>query len=107
MFNMTTRMQKHKKELCFLSRCSKDQRYNLLNTAPSSLVHAVGDCAKSVLEGDLPISNYYRKKLRKDINILKKLATRNKSITSKKKIIKSQRGSSLLAVLWKVLKGLF
>ena len=107
MFNMTKRMQKHKKELCFLSRCSKEQRYKLLNTAPSSLVHAVGDCAKSVLEGDLPISNYYRKKLRKDINILKKLATRNNSITSKKKILKSQKGSSIIGVLWRVLKGLF
>ena len=107
MFNMTTRMQKHKKELCFLTRCSKRQRYNLLNTAPSTLFHAVGDCAKSILEGDLPISNYYRKKLRKDINILKKLATRNNSISSKKKILKSQKGSSVLGVLWKVLKNLF
>ena len=71
---MSTRMKKHKKELCFLSKCSRAQRSNYLNTAPSTLIHAVGDCAKTLLEGDLPISNYYRKRLRKDINALKTLS---------------------------------
>ena len=106
-FNMTTRMQKYKKELCFLGRCSKTQRNRYLNAAPSMLIRAVGDSAKSLLEGNLPISNYYRKKLRKDINILKKLATRGVPITTKKKILQSQRGGALLPIIFNVLKNLF
>ena len=104
---MSARMKKYKKELCFLSKCSKTQRDNYLKTAPSTLIHAVGDCAKTVLEGDLPISNYYRKKLRKDISGLKTLSKRSTSITRKKKYLNSQRGSSILNLLWKVVSNLF
>ena len=104
---MTTRMQKYKKELCFLGRCTKVQRNKYLKTAPSTLIHAVRDSAKSLLEGDLPISRYYRKKLRKDIKILKKLANRSESIATKKKVLNSQKGSSVLGVIWNVIKNLF
>ena len=104
---MTTQMQKYKKELCFLGRCSKTQRNRYLNTAPSTLVNAVINSEKSFLEGNLSISNYYRKILRKDINIFKKLATRGVPIATKKKILRSQKGEALLPIKFNVLKNLF
>lgn len=90
-----------------MGRCTKVQRNKYLKTAPSTLIRAVGDSAKSLLEGDLPISRYYRKKLRKDIKILKKLANRSESIATKKKVLNSQKGSSVLGVIWNVIKNLF
>ena len=96
---MSARMKKYRKELCFLSKCNKTQKDIYLKTAPSTLLHAVGDCAKTVLEGNLPISNYYRKKLRKHINGLKTLSKRNKSIAHKKKYLKSQVGGNIFSLL--------
>ena len=104
---MSTRMKKHKKDLCFLGRCNKVQRNNFLNVAPATLIQAISDSAKTLLEGDLPISNYYRKKLRKDIVALKKLARKSESITKKRTFLKTQKGGSLLGTIWKVVSNLF
>lgn len=104
---MSARMKKYRKELCFLSKCNKTQKNNYLKSAPSTLVHAVGDCAKTVLEGNLPISNYYRKKLRKHINGLKTLSKRSTSIVQKKRYLKSQVGGNIFSLLWKVVSNLF
>ena len=57
-----------------MSKCNKTQINSYLKSAHSTLVHAVGDSAKTVMKGDLPISSYYWKQLRKHINGLKTLS---------------------------------
>ena len=103
---MSRRMKKYKKELCFLGTCKKNQRQNFVSRASSELLNALGDAIKTLLTGNLPISSYYRKKLRKDISKLKFLSSKG-GIVKKKKFLQSQRGGSLLGTIWHVIKDLF
>ena len=103
---MSRRMQKYKKELCFLGTCKKNQRYIFVKNASNQIINAVGDAIKTLLTGNLPISSYYRKKLRKDISKLRLLSSKG-AVLRKKKLLQSQRGGSLLATVWNVIKNLF
>ena len=104
---MSARIKKYKKELCFLGTCKKHQRVNYIKHAPAGVIHAVGDAAKTLLHGNLPIKNHQHKKLRKKIKSLKTLAARKGSIVKKSKILSSQRGGSFLGTIWSVIKELF
>jgi hypothetical protein len=104
---MTQRMRKYKSELCFLGTCSQKQRCNYLKNAPSGVVNAVGDAANSVLRGNLPLSVAHRKKLRREIKGLKSLSAKRTSLVSKRKLLATQRGGSILGVLWSAVKSLF
>ena len=74
---MSTRMRKYKKDLCFLGRCSRKQRVNYLKSAKPDVINAIGDVAKTVLTGNLPIKLSHRKKLRSRLSTLKQLATKS------------------------------
>ncbi|MEE8289667.1 MAG: hypothetical protein V3R25_09670 [Nitrosomonadaceae bacterium] len=104
---MSRRMLRHKNELCFLGTCSKKQRDNFVKVAPAQVIHAVGDVANTVLRGKLPIKSQQRKKLRKELSNLKKLALKRGSLAGKRKLLVSQRGGSILGTLWSVIKDLF
>ena len=104
---MSRRMRKYKKELCFLGTCKKSQRKSFVSKASSEVLKALGDAIKTLLTGNLPISNHYRKKLRKDVSKLKFLSSSRGGIVKKKKFLQSQRGGSLLGTIWNVIKNLF
>lgn len=103
---MSGRMRKYKKELCFLGTCKKNQRCTFIKSASNQIINALGDAIKTLLTGNLPISNHYRKKLRKDISKLKLLSSKG-GIVKKKRFLQSQRGGSLLGTIWNVIKNLF
>ena len=75
--------------------------------APGEVINAVGDVANTVLRGKLPIKELQRKKLRREMTTLKKLAMKKSSLKNKRKILSSQRGGSILGTLWTVIKNLF
>lgn len=104
---MSARIKKYKKELCFLGTCKKQQRVKFIKHAPAGVIHAIGDAAKTLLHGDLPIKEYHRRKLRKEIKSLKTLAARRESIAKKRKILTSQKGGSFLGTIWNVIKEIF
>ena len=104
---MSRRMRKYKNELCFLGTCNKKQRCNFIKIAPGEVINAVGDVANTVLRGKLPIKAPQRKKLRRELTSLKKLAMKKGSLTHKRKLLSSQRGGSILGTLWSVIKNLF
>jgi len=89
-----------------MGTCKKNQRYIFVKNASNQVINAVGDAIKTLLTGNLPISTYYRKKLRKDISKLKLLSSKG-AIIKKKKFLQSQRGGSLLGIVWNVIKNLF
>ena len=104
---MSNRMKKYRNELCFLGTCSKSQRTNFINRAPAGLIHAISDAVNTVLRGRLPIKELHRKKLRREVSSLKKLSAKRGSVISKRKLLTSQRGGSILGTLWSVIKNLF
>jgi hypothetical protein len=104
---MTQRMQKFRSEFCFLGTCGKKQRCNYLKHAPAGVLNAVGDAANTVLRGNLPLSTAHRKRLRREIKGLKTLAAKKTSLVTKRKLLASQKGGSILGVLWSVVKSLY
>ncbi len=104
---MSKRMKKYRNELCFLSTCSKSQRGNFIKQAPSDIIKAISDISNTLLHGNLPLTVSQRKRLRKDIKLLKQLALKKNSLLKKRKIISSQKGGNILGVIWNVIKNLF
>ena len=86
---------------------NKKQRCDFIKLAPAGVIHAVGDVANTVLRGRLPIKAVQRKKLRRELTSLKKLAMKKGSLAQKRKLLSSQRGGSILGTLWSVIKNLF
>ena len=105
-FRAGASMIKYKRELCFLGTCKPGQRSAYLKQAPAGLIHAVGNVAKILLEGDLHLTESQRQKLRKQRENLITLAAHGASVQKKQKILISQRGGSLLVAIWQVIKPL-
>ena len=99
------RVTRYKNEVCFLSTCKPSQRRAYLKTAPSGVVHAIGDIANTVLRGNLDISDANRTKLRRQQSLLKSLSSRKTSVATKRRLL-SQRGGSFLGVLWNAIKSI-
>ncbi len=104
---MSKRMKKYRNELCFLSTCSKSQRANFIEQAPPDVIGAISDISNTLLHGNLPLTNSQRQRLRKDFKLLKALAGKQNSLVKKRKLILSQKGGSILGVIWNVIKNLF
>jgi hypothetical protein len=104
---MTARIRRYKDDICFLGKCKPAQRKNYIKAAPSGLIQAIGDIAKTLLYGDLPLTDRQRVVLRKHKNSLKVLATHSQSIQKKRAILTNQRGGSLLGNIWTAIKSLF
>ena len=104
---MKARIGRYKDDICFLGKCKPAQRKNYIRAAPSGLIQAIGDIAKTLLYGNLPLTDRQRTVLRKHRSSLKVLATRGQSVTKKRTILSSQRGGSLLGHIWTAIKSLF
>jgi hypothetical protein len=76
-------MKKYKKELCFLSTCSKSQRSNFVKKAPTDVIKAISDISNTILYGKLKLTTSQRQSLRKDIKILNELALKKNSFAKK------------------------
>lgn len=105
---MTARMLRNREQLKLLCTCSKKQRANYIKSAPTSVINAVGDISNTLLRGNkIPIKPAHRTKLRRELKNLKKLAKKKGSIASKRKLLTSQKGGSILGMIWSVIKELF
>ena len=104
---MTKRVHKHRRELCFLGTCkNKAARNRFIKQAPSPVIQSVGDVAKTLLYGELPIKLSDRKKLRKRKSYLLKLASKG-NINRKRKLLSGQVGGNILGTIWNVIKEIF
>lgn len=101
------RVRKYKNELCFLGTCNKNQRCQFAKIAPKGVFEAVGDIANTALQGGLNLKEKDKVKLRPHIATLKKLSRRTQSLTSKRRLLASQKGGSILGTLWNVVKNIF
>jgi len=106
------RIKKHKKELEFICSCSKNQRKNFSLTQKNKLngvLNCLADISNTILYDNKLVSQLSekeRKKLRKHIPSLKKLA-RKLNNNSKVKFIQSQTGGNILKLIWNFIKDIF
>ena len=85
--------------LLLLARTVSDsQRYALLKTATPSQVRVLSEISYHILTSRCKINRIDRKLLRSNINILKKVASIDRSYKSKKRRI-SQQGGAFLSLI--------
>ena len=63
------------------------------------MINAICDCITNVVHGNIPITNYQKGLLRKNIHILRELTLPRKSAASKKKLI-IQHGEGFISTIW-------
>lgn len=101
------RLKKHNATLRFLQKAPTPIKKRILEKASPELIRCICDCAHNVLQGNVPISEAHKRKLKKHKNSLRKLVDSKVSLKKKRKI--SQTGgflSLLLSALAPVLGGI-
>ena len=106
---MTSRMRKHRRELCFLCTSKNSKvRKNYIKQAPLGVIDSVGDIAYTVLTNpQVPLSTKQRRYLKSKRSQLVKLANKKVGHKSKRNLLSSQVGGNILKTIWDILKGIF
>ncbi|KAJ8677375.1 hypothetical protein QAD02_013162 [Eretmocerus hayati] len=87
--------------LCHLS---KDQRIAVLRKSASGLIKCICECALNILNGNIPLNDYEKKKLRKYAEILRKLVIPSGTWNSKRVVIVRKIAEFLPTLILPVLK---
>ena len=99
------RQKKHplrKREADFLRAlyyADSKQRVLLLRQADYNLIRCICECALNILLGNVPLETQEKKRLRKHVNTLRKLADKKKKINKKKIILQNGGGTFLPSLL--------
>ena len=109
---MSSSIRKHAKEINFLCNCTRAQRKQFIRITPqknlSSILKALSQISDKLLYDKRLVSQLsikQRKKLKRFIPALRRLA--RGTYKSKKSVLNSQKGGSLLSVLWNTVKSIF
>lgn len=103
-----TLTQKQLRDLELIKTCPKTLRKQVLKKLPNRSVKAICECTHNVLKGNIPLSPYQKKSLKKYKNSLRKIGTKKGTLFSKKKLIIQQGGflNILIPAALSVLTGL-
>lgn len=99
------RLRVHKHMLHVLKNCKSCVRKNIILNSSGELIKTLGEVCLNVLNGNAKISKKCKSHLRKYKTILRKLAKRDISVSSKRKIL-VQKGGFLPVILSAVLSGI-
>jgi len=100
-------MRKFKQDLQYLGNCPPKTRKLLLKNANTELLKAIAEAAWTVLSGEVKLTPTQRRRLVKDESILRQLATKQRTVSQKRKVLSSQRGGNIVGFLFNLLKNIF
>ena len=103
---MTQRVNKNLSLLKTLHQCSLAEQKNILKSARPELVNAICDCILNILQGNVPISTYHKRKLKAKKDILRKLVHPRKNSSHRKKLLVQHGAGFLTSILGPVLKAI-
>ena len=104
---MSGRMKHRRGDLHYLGTCAPKTRKLLLKNANGELLKAIAEAAWTVLSGKVKLTPMQRRRLIKDESILRQLATKQRTVADKRKVLKSQRGGNVIGFLFNLLKNIF
>ena len=93
----SSRVRKQAPILKYLCKANPRQARAIINTADNELLNTLCECSLNVLQGRIPVTPHQKQKLRRFKNQLHTLASKNASLTRKKKLL--QKGGFLSALL--------
>lgn len=99
---------KQLRDLELIRTSPKTLRKHLLKKLPSRSVKAICECSHNVLKGNIPLSPYQKKSLKKYKTTLRKIATKKGALFKKKKLIVQHGGflNILIPAALSVLTGI-
>lgn len=100
-------MRKYRGDLQYLGTCPPKTRKLLLKNVNSELLKAIAEAAWTVLSGEVKLTPAQRRRLLKDESILRQLATKQRTVAEKRKVLTSQRGGNVIGFLFNLLKTIF
>ena len=84
---MSKRLRTNQPFLHLLARSSAKRRKSLLKQATKEELATLFEICLNILSGNLPLSPYMHKKLKKERHTLRKLADKKTSLNHKKKLV--------------------
>ena len=101
---MTKRIVKNLDLLKALNQCNTSEQKQLLKTARPELVNAICDCVHNILQGNIPITQHQKKKLKGRKKVLRQLVLRKNKTARRKNLLVQHGGGFLSSILGPVLK---
>ena len=98
---MSNLMRKSIPVLKILNKATPALRRQIIKEADKTLIHCICECAKNILNGNVPLNTPNKRRLTRYAYDLEKLVTKKTPLKSKKRII--QKGGLLGALLTPVL----
>ena len=87
----SSRVRKQAPVLKYLCKAKPRQAKAIINTADDELLKTLCECSLNVLKGGIPVSTHQKQKLRRYKRQLHTLASKNGSLTRKKKTTSKRR----------------
>ena len=100
-------MKRCRGDLHYLGTCSPKTRKLILKNANGELLKAIAEAAWTVLNGDVKLTPAQKRRLIKDESVLRQLATKQRTVAEKRKVLASQRGGNVIGFLFNLLKNIF
>ena len=98
--------KENKALLRLLLKSKPNARKAILQNADPDLIKSICECSYNVLEGNVPLNNKEKNKLKKYKNTLRYLVKKGPSLKQRKKRIIVQKGGFLTALLAPILGGI-
>lgn len=86
---MVSCAKKHEDVLKVLAKAKPDLVRSIIKPAKKSLIDFFSECAFNILRGSVPITSVQRKKLKRYVRGLRKLARKKTSVKERKKILQT------------------
>ena len=99
-----TPFKKHEAILRILAKGKPSVVRAIINESKTDLINLLSQCALNILNGNVPLNKRHKRRLKKYVTGLRKLASKKTSLKSRKTII--QQGGFIPALLGAVLPGL-
>jgi hypothetical protein len=98
---MDRKVSKAKREFAIFLVKKAEQKSDIraiLKKCDDSFIHFIGEVALNVLQGSVPISSYYKRKLKKSADFIRSLASKSVKSDTRRRIILKQIATVLILV---------
>ena len=104
---MSKRMQQYRNELKLIGNCNSKTQRVLFQHAHGDFIRAIVDAIWTTLEGKLPLQPEQLSSVRKNKLILQRIASKNRTIEQRRRLLCQQRGGNAAIDLLNIVKEYF
>ena len=104
---MSERMQEYRNEIKLIGNCNQKTQRALFLHAHGDFIRAIVDAIWTTLEGNLPLKPDQLSSVRKNKETLKRIASKNRTIEQRRKLLCKQRGGNAAIDLLNIVKEHF